>query len=354
MLSTVMQERNRQIKLKRKKKSHNQQMDAMWLQIQKENLEQQYKKEEAEEKMRKEKSMKLAKIQQHQLEEFRLKQMQERIEDIRTGERNKRMAEVALKESVEMEKVRHKKMIEQNKEYLRANVEFRRLKEAEKQLEAAEEAKILEFAEEKERLLNLRKEAEARRFKEKQDRYEKMLAKQFSHLQQLRGAENARLANQQEELEQKTQAADKAEAERKARIKSEIEASRQKQRNRKKADLKREALEDQVRLNEWAKNAKAQEDMEAAAEAKEKEDALTYQAYLNVQKAERHVQSAQERKAQLVAAEEFKRRQKEDETVFTKYAETQIADYAAKGRSVVPMKLDLMKYERAKRRVASC
>jgi len=67
MLSTVMQERNRQIKLKRKKKSHNQQMDAMWLQIQKENLEQQYKKEEAEEKMRKEKSMKLAKIQQHQV-----------------------------------------------------------------------------------------------------------------------------------------------------------------------------------------------------------------------------------------------------------------------------------------------
>lgn len=353
MLSTVMQERQRQIELKRTRKGHDQRLDAMWLQIQNENLEQQYKREEFEEEDRKRKSKQLATTQLEQLKEFQIRQMQERMEEIAHGERNKRVAVQALKETAEQEELRKRQMVETNKEYLRANVEQRKVKAERKRLEALETQKIQEFASEKERLDDMRKKAEADRFNAKAERYEKMMARQFQHLQGLRGAENARVQSQVEELEQKNNDAHQADLYRKARVRQNIENSRRRQIERKQRDQARVKLEDQVMIDEWQRQDEMMATQEKAEEKSIKDAALTYQHYLDGQRKEKHIKTNLERTKELEAARHHEQRGKEDEDVFMQYAQTQIADYRAKGRSVVPMKLDLMKHERAKRRVTA-
>jgi hypothetical protein len=63
-----MQERMRQIDIKRSKVLHEEKMDNMWLQIERENLEQQYKKEEMEVRVRKVKSEETRATQQQQVQ----------------------------------------------------------------------------------------------------------------------------------------------------------------------------------------------------------------------------------------------------------------------------------------------
>jgi hypothetical protein len=97
------------------------------------------------------------------LEEKRIEMQQDRLEEIRAGERIKRAADQSIRDAAEAETQRHHKMLERNKEYLRANVASRKIKEERAEMEALEIQKIQEFADERDRLWTMRKEAEARR-----------------------------------------------------------------------------------------------------------------------------------------------------------------------------------------------
>lgn len=352
MLSSVMQERGRQIELKRKKSAHEQHMEKMWLQIQEENLDAQYKREESEARTRKDKSVKLAATQMQQLEDYRVKQHQERIMEIREGERNKRIAQEAIKEARDAEIRKHETIIESNKSYMRANVESRKVKVEKQRLEDMEDAKIESYAKESERLKQARKDAEKSRFDAKQALNAKMLAKQYEHLMSLRQNENARLDGQVAEQKERDDKAEADKAAKRQHMQDFIVRSRTNQLARKQKDKERQKLESRVMADQWANQARHMERLESEERLQMKQEALDYQSYLDVQRHEKSDREALARTEAIAGVKEYNSRINEDEEVFTHFAKTKMQEYKSKGRSIVPMALDLMRYERSKKSVA--
>ncbi len=165
LLSSVMKERAAQIELNRIKKQHNQRIDRMHLESIKATCDRLAKVEEDEARERREKSKQLADTQEKQLVAVHERRRQELLEEVRIGELNRKLYIEAVAEQRAADQARKTGQFAFNMEYLRMNEEQKKIKSENAKLEALEDAKIKEYAAEKERTLAMRKRVEEVRFK---------------------------------------------------------------------------------------------------------------------------------------------------------------------------------------------
>lgn len=341
--SNTLKERQAQIQINRRKKVAKKKEEDMWFRIQQDNISAQISREEEDERRRQSRSREIANMQLGQLAEIRELQKQSRIEEILDGERNKAVAKEALEEQEDLEKMRIQRQKENNKEYMRANLEQQKVKQERQKLEAMEEAKIAEYAAEKERLSNLRKENELAKFQAKQARFEAMMARQHAHLKALREAENQRVETQILEVKERDDAAVKVEAEKAARLLAETQLSRQRIIERKHAEAERNRIEEDVMAAEFNRRKEMLDARDQDVERKTIDNNIRNQQVLKAQMVEKRLRSREERLEEMEATVAVQQNRQIDDQIFMDYANQCMNDFAARGRTVVPMKIAVAK-----------
>lgn len=351
-LSDCMKERGKQIQIHRQRKAHAARLEEMWASVETANLSKMIEREESETIEKKQRSMDLVNSQLEQLRDFRERQKLALSEEIEEGKRTRMIAAEARDIARQQEAERMVLQDENAKEYVRANIEQKKIKDEIRKLEEAEDAKIEQHEKEKERKLKIRREHEAKRAKAKLDQHEKMMMQQYKHLSSLRNQENARLEKDAEEVRARNEANIRAEQLRVANLKLAIDRSRTLQIERKEDEKIKEKALEEVMLAEWARREGQMEEQTRIEEAKERENSRKNQSYVINQIEAKAVRAKAERVEDLDATRHYQAKVKRDDEIFLDYANQTINDYAAKGQSVVPMKLVLAKQARAPRTIS--
>lgn len=349
--SKVLQERGKQVMFHRQQQAQKEFIENMWRMQETEQLNQATEQANQAELARKNGSKQVAKEQLDQLRINQERMIKERKREIAEGAKIKALAEEAVRDAERADLARKEYLKKNNEEYVRANIEQQKLKAQRVRMEKREEERILEYAKEKERMDNKRKAHEDAVLKKKQDAYEAMIARQSDHLMMLKQKENARHEEMAKVLLKAGQ--DRVDREEKwdqAR-KDQVRESRQKQIRERAEEMDRQSYEDAI----WAQECRRRtETMQMEAIAKERrivEQNIENAEFLKRQSAGKRANRRLERIRDLEQAHIYKEKHKADDEMYMRYAEEQMEDFAAKGRSVVPMKLTLRKQEKRKTRL---
>ena len=163
-----------------------------------------YDKKELEKKRLEElKRMERMKIINEQLQESKIKRVQDYQEKIVEGELMKIAMKNALEEDKRKEEELKRLKAEQKQQFINSNIELEKLKEEKKRKELEEDKKIEEFAFKKQQLEDLRKKVENDKFKEKQAQRQKLIDAQIEYLTKLKNQEDARIEKSIKESEEK-------------------------------------------------------------------------------------------------------------------------------------------------------
>lgn len=342
-MANTLKERQAQIQINRRKKVAKSKEEQMWFKIQEENVKAQIAREEAEELRKQQKSKEIANQQLEQLAEVRERQKAQRIEEILDGERNKAVAREAVEEQEEMEQLRIARMRENNREYMRANIEQQKIKAERQKLELMEEAKIAEYAANLEKMAGLRKENELAKFKQKQARFEAMMARQHAHLKALREAEANRVEGQIAEVKERDDNLLRIEAARVKKLQEDTQNSRQRMLDRKREQRERDQIEDAVMQQEFANRKAMLDARDEDVERKTIDNNIRNQQVLKAQMVEKRMRAREERLQEMEATMAVTQAKAVDDQIFMDYANQCMNDFAARGRTVVPMKLAIAK-----------
>lgn len=351
MYSKILQERGKQVMFHRQQQEQKEFIENMWRMQETEQLNRAVEKEDQAELTRKNKSKQVAREQLMQLRVNQERMIRERKREMQEGAKIKALAEEAVREEEAADAARKEYLKKNNEEYVRANIEQQKLKAQRARMEKREEERILEYAKEKERMDNKRKEHEAAVAKKKQDAYNAMVARQADHLAMLKEKENSRQEIMAAALlKAGNDRVDREEKWDKVR-KDQVRESRQRQIRERAEALDRQSYEDAI----WAQECKRRtETMQMEAIAKERRIVahnIENADFLQKQAAEKRASKRLGRIRDLEQAHIYKEKLKADDEMYMRYAEEQMEDFAARGRSVVPMKLTLRKQEKRKTRL---
>ena len=141
-----------------------------------------------------------------QLDAFRAKQAAARCDEVKEGERRRAVEEAAAREAQSEEERKVQAQRDLNLTYLAANADQLARQHERAQWEAAEDARVVRYAEEKEATLQQRRRKEEDARDAKARLTQRMLDVQFAHLLRIREVEGARLERQVEEQQEKADA----------------------------------------------------------------------------------------------------------------------------------------------------
>merc|ERR1712216_706919 len=158
--------------------------------------------EERKREERQQRALHAKQVQLDQLEDFRVRYVENKRAEKREGELIKQRVEMHIAEEKRQEK---EKKDEENRRAMQTLADNRKLQEekriSELQAREDEEKRIQYFAEEKERKMKMRAEREAEIATQKQAIRQRMIDRQVAYLQSLRKNENERIAGQAREVE---------------------------------------------------------------------------------------------------------------------------------------------------------
>jgi len=281
-------------------------------------------------------------VQLDQLEDFRVRYVDNKRAEKREGELIKQRVEMHIAEEKRQEK---DKKDEENKRAMQTLADNRKLQEekriSELQAREDEEKRIQYFAEEKERKMKMRAEREAEIATQKQAVRQRMIDRQVAYLQSLRKNENERIAGQAREAEAKREAEISAKND---KMRQEIEAIRNS--HLQQLSEKQESKEKAKKAGELAA-AKFRADYEAgveadrAAEAARREKRLSLKATHLKQAKEKMYAKAKARDDELQEQEMVRMKLMEEDLLFDKYSQALIEQYKAEGKNVKPLLLEL-------------
>lgn len=221
------------------------------------------------------------KDQLQQLAEYKARHLAQQAADQAEGDAIRARVLELQREEAEKEEARKRLGQQRNRENKEANVELAKLKDELARRDKEEEAKIAAYAQEKERILQARKEAQEAAFKcvalflfsrlvvftqavpflhylrrAKMDTRQRLIDAQIERLRAFQSNEEQRLASQQAEAEAAEQQKEAAKQAAREALAKEIEHSRAQQLERKEAEKQREEQEaaqrEQIRLKEFA------------------------------------------------------------------------------------------------------
>ena len=341
-LSDVMKEREMQIAIKQQIKERKDAEERMWHERTVEAVKMGDEEEARKQEERAQRALHAKQVQLDQLEDFRVRYVENKRSEKREGELIKTRVEMHIAEE---KRVAKEKLEAEKKAAYQTQADNRKLQEekriADLQAREDEEKRIQYFAEEKERKMRMRAEREAEIATQKQAIRQRMIDRQVAYLQSLRKNENERIAGQQREAEAKREAELSAKNE---KMRQEIEACRISHLSQ--LASKQEAKEqNKIRAKEMA--AKFRADYEAgleadrAAEAARREKRLQLKATHVKQAKAKQYMNAHLKDEEMAEQEMIRMKLMEEDLLFDKYSQALIAQYKAEGKNVKPLLLEL-------------
>jgi len=343
MLADVMEERQRQLELKRRLRQQEIEDEERWYQRQQDAI----RRMDAEEDLRDEEEMSkrgvIAKARKEQIQGQMDAQAAMAVERKREGEAMIAMAKADAEaeqrqhiERVEAEKRARAEVVEANEYLLKRRAEDQALMEAEEQ-------RMLAYATMKEKDLLERRDREEQRFRERQAWRQQMIDKQIAKLTDMNASSNARLEKQAAEVQAKAQAArERLDAQKKTELLT-MHMSRQQQIRWKAEKDTQQRCEDQHLAKEMQKmNAKLREE-EAMAIRSKFERNKTRDHNLLEQMAEKAEKLEAEKLEEMYEAELTKQWGKDDDAIFDQYAQLCLDEYVAQGKNPEPIEMMMKK-----------
>ena len=286
------------------------------------------------------------KIVNEQLQESKIKRIQDYQEKIVEGELMKIAMKKALEEDKRKEEELNRLKAEQRQQFIDSNIELEKLKEEKRKKELEEDKKIEEFAFKKQQLEDLRKKVENDKFKEKQAQRQKLIDAQIEYLTNLKNKEDARIEKSIKESEEKKQAEEKKKQDRFNMLQAEIKQQREDVKRKKEEQKLKEKNEDMKFVEEWKNKMKLLEQQERDEKIAKKIRDKNLAEYQRLQL---------EEKKRIAKADFYKLNEdaykikyqlgKEDDD-FIKYAEYWIREYKKQGKNINPMLLELKSYKK--------
>ena len=343
MLADVMEERERQIEMKARLRYREIENEERWYQktqdaIRRMDAEEDLREEEELQKRAEIGQVRAAQIQQ-QMEEQRQK-----IEEVkREGEAMRAMAaaDAEAEQRQRLEEVEREKRA--RAEVVEANAYLLRKKKEDQALQEAEEAKMLAYAEQKEKDLLARRDREEQRFRERQAWRQQLIDRQIAKLTDMNAADNARLENQAAEVQAKAmEAREKLDNQRKDDLLI-MHMSRQQQMRWKKERKAQETAEDVHYASQLKKLNVTLREEEAVAIRDKFDKAKQRDAFLLKQMAEKAAAKEEEKLEEMFESEATKQWGQDDDAIFDQYAQMCLDEYVAAGKDPKPIELVMRK-----------
>jgi hypothetical protein len=290
------------------------------------------------------------KIMKEQLQESKIKIIQDYQERLVEGRLMKLNMEKAVEEDKRMAELKEKQKKQIQKEYFEANERLKQEREAQKEKELAEEKKIELFAFKKQQRDDLRKKVEDQKIKDKLDMHQKMIDVQLNNLLKI-----------QKEKEEAFNRAMEANSKAKEEKGEEEEKHNLEKKNKKLKEIKEHML-NSIKEKEDKKLKEKQEDLNYLEEFKKKLAFLETEdknEMMDRRRREkdladyRRLQTEEKRRVAMKDFEQFnedyykqvKRLEMEDDD-FIKYAEEWIREYKKQGKNITPLLLELKRYKK--------
>ena len=347
MLADVMEERERQIELKKRLRLREIENEERWYQKQQDAI----RRMDAEEDLRDEEEMTkraaVAKVRQEQIESQMADQAERIAEMKREGVAMKQMAIADAEaehrrrlENIEHEKRARAELVEANEFLLKRRAEDQALLEA-------EEKRMLAYASHKEKDLLERRDREEARFKERQAWRQQLIDRQIAKLTDMNKASNQRLEKQAMEVQAKAQAARERLDEQKKTELLVMHMSRQQQMRWKAERAAQEKAEDHHYVSEMQKlNATLREEHAMAIRAKFERNKLRDEGLL-LQMAEKTDKLDTEKLEEMYESEMTKQFGKDEDAIFDQYAQMCLDEYVAQGKNPKPIEMVMKKIKSA-------
>lgn len=275
-LSTVMNEREKQIEASKVKKEREAEEEREWDRVEKEMLTKAQQAETQKLRAMRAAAENLRGSQISQLDEIRQRKIAERDANVAEGQSIKKRAQQALEEEKAAEQRRREGLAATNRLYVQSNRDNEVLRKQKLAEEAAEEAKIAEFARLKEQQMNERRARADERFAAKLKRRQDIIDEQAERLAEINAAVEEREMRAMRDYEREREERERRDKESRTKRQEEIEDFRAQQRQRTE-DNRTKAQMEAVRMKEvWRQRGELliDEELEERRLAREKAERL--------------------------------------------------------------------------------
>lgn len=343
LLADVMQERERQLELKKVLKGRELATEERFYQKQQEAIRRMDAEEDLRDEEEEEKRKLVAKVREAQVAQQRQIHNARLAEIKREGEvmAQKAVADLEQEKRQRVEALEHEQKI--RAEFVEANKALLGRREAEQAFLEEEEDRMLEYATLKEADLLMRRAKEEERFAARQAQRQKMIDEGVRQLADLNASTNNRLEAQALEVANK---AAEARAKLDEKKKNELlvtHMSRQQQMRWKRERKAQEDVDDKhIATTMKALNIQLREE-EADKIRDNFERAKARDAYLLRQMADKTGRAEQEKEEEMYEAEQIKQWMGDDDAIFDQYAQMCLDEWVAQGKNPKPMELVLQK-----------
>ena len=346
MYCDMLKERDYQNEIKNRKKEINDIIERQFFEMGKKNMES-YDKKEAEKAKKEEEKKKIRmKIINDQLQQSKIKIIQDYQEKLVEGELMKMNMKKALEEEKKEKELIEKKKQEQRRQYIEANKRLLEYKEEQKKKEIEEDKKIQEFAFKKQQLADLRKKIEEEKEKEKQRQRDKLEAAQLAYYNSLKKNENEILEKSIKEAEDRNAMEAKKEKEKRDKMMNDIKEQIQLDKQRKEAERIKNREEDLQYIDDYKRKLKMLEQAEKDEYMQKRQKNKDLAEYQKLQYEEKKRLAMDNfRQFNEDSYKNLRRLEIEDDD-FIKYAEYWIKEYKQQGKNITPLLLELKRYKK--------
>ena len=346
----TLKERDYQKEITNRKKQINDIIEKQFFENEKKKIDDFDKKMEMKRKKEEEKRKENMKIMKEQLQESKIKLIQDYQERMVEGQLMKLNMQKALDEEKRINELKEKKKKEMQKEYFNANERLRQAKEVQKQKEIEEEKKIEEFAIKKQQRDDLRKKVEDQKIKQKLDNHQKLIDIQFNELMRLQKEKNDALNKSIEdnckEKDKKGEEEEKKNKEKRDKILRDIKQQMENSKREKEEKRLREKQEDLNYIDDFKKKLALLEESERNEMIDKKRRERDLADYRRLQTEEKRRLAIRDfEQMNEDTYKQLKRLELEDDD-FIKYAEYWISEYKKQGKNITPLLLELKRYKK--------
>ena len=346
MYCDMLKERDYQNEIKNRKKEINSIIEKQFFEMDKKKMEDFDKKEAEKAKKEEEKKKIRMKIINDQLQQSKIKIIQDYQEKLVEGELMKLSMKRALEAEKKEKELIEKRKKEQRKEYIEANKRLAQYKEDQKKKEIEEDKKIQEFAFKKQQLEDLKKKIEEEKQKEKQKQRDKLEAAQMAYYNSMKKNENEILAKNIKEAEDRNAEEARKEKEKRDKMINDIKEQIKIDKERKEAEKLKNKEEDMQYIDEYKRKLKMLEDAEKEEWLQKRQKNKDLAEYQKLQYEEKKRLAMDIfRQFNEDSYKNLRRLEIEDDD-FIKYAEYWIQEYKQQGKNITPLLLELKRYKK--------
>ena len=345
-LSDVLQEREMQLEINKKKENFAKEIENKWVQNELQQL-QEYDKQLVE-KLQQEhkKKQEIKSVLKDQLTDNKQKIVKRLQEDYIEGQLMKKKAKEDLEQERKAELARRQKAVEAQTETKKANDYLQELKRQELARQAEEERRIMEYAAQKDAVMATRKEREEKKFKDKLDTRQKMIDSRINELKNLKSNEEQRLNDQVLDAEIKAREAFEKKQQRLEDLRNQIEKSRKQQIDRRFQEKMTEKQEEEIFSEFWKEKMQELSELEKMEEIEKKERAKQLQMFHKKQMDFKARKAEQEALIEEELSRQALKVQEDEQTEFHSYAEKCLKEWTSQGKNITPLILELKNYKK--------